>query len=86
MAKAENLNKKKDLGKPYSSLSKKKLKNTLEKERPFVSELERLITEAMNTKSQNVTNEERQLPVFPRCPIEKSELKPYKIPYFRCAQ
>lgn len=89
MAKAENLNKKKDLGKPYSSLSKKKLKNTQEKERPFVLELERLITETMNTESQNVTNEEPQLPLFPRCPIDKSELKPYKAQktgeqFFKC--
>lgn len=88
MSKAENMYKKKGLEKPCSSLSKKKLKSKQEKDGALVTELERLITETYS-ESQNVPNEEPQLPVLPKCPNDKSELKPFKTQktgerFFKC--
>ena len=78
MSKAES--KKKESGKPYSS--KKKLKSKQDKDLPFVAELEKLLAETMsfnpNAESQNITSELLRLPVLPKCPIDKSELTPFK--------
>ncbi|KAL9962599.1 hypothetical protein ACROYT_G031716 [Oculina patagonica] len=90
MFKAGSMYKKKGLEKSCSSFSKKKLKSKQEKDGSLVTELERLITETYS-ESQNVPNEEPQLSVLPKCPINKSELKPFKAqkteePFFKCLQ
>lgn len=96
MSKAEILKKKKDLGKPYSSSSKKKLNSKQDIDSPLVTELERLLTETMNTMSlqpnaewEKGKNESPQLPVLPKCSIDKSELIPYTAKktgerFFKC--
>ena len=47
-----------------------------------MTELEKLLAETMSFKpkaeSQNITSELLRLPVLPKCPIDKSELTPYK--------